>query len=119
CRKYGSVSASPLNTAVDTAIMIHAIVIGLAVGFVMLAPIGNEVGQRKSVMRSHEINAGLGRAPVMPEQIARCRQAFCQLAAMHVFGKPEAACGVAKLIVPLGKPRRKMSGLIRRRIPRL
>src|SRR6201999_1494483 len=58
-----------LMTAIVAVIVVGAVAIGLAVGFVVLLVVAEEIGQRKTVMYGDVVDAGARGAAVVIEQV--------------------------------------------------
>ena len=91
-----------LHAVVPAEIVVRPVVTVLAVGFVVLAVVGDEVAKGEAVVGDDEVDA-LGRRRGAGEQVARTGHPGCDLAALTRIATPEAARGVAKAVVPLGE----------------
>ena len=58
------VSGRAFRAAVPRAVVVSSVVVVLAVRLVVLAVVGDQVGEGEPVMRGDEIDAGVGRRPV-------------------------------------------------------
>ena len=72
----------------------------------------HHIPQRKAVMGGDQVNRGVWRPVIMLVEIAGGGKAADKVAVADVAMQPVTTCGVAKLIVPLGKRRRKTANLI-------
>ena len=91
-----------------------------AIGLVVLALVGDEVGQRQAVMRGDEIDAcGSSAAPCAAEDVGRAGEPGRQRADHAAVAAPEAADIVAETVVPFQERRREIAELVaaRRRCP--
>ena len=103
--------ARPLDAVVPAVVVVRAVAIVLAVGFVVLALVGDKVAKREAVMDDDEIDAR-GRRRGAREHVARTRHSGCDLAAQSRVAAPEAARGVAKAVVPVGECGRELAEAI-------
>src|SRR6266700_2746596 len=89
-----------------------AVAVVLAIGLIVLVVIGDEVVQIEAVMRGDEIDAGPWLAAALVEEIAGAGDALGKIRQHAGIALPEAAHGIAELVVPFGPARRKLPDLI-------
>ena len=99
--------ARALDAVVPGLIVVRAVAIVLAVGLVVLARVGDEIGEREAVVRDDEIDA-FRRGGRVRENIARAGEARRDFAAQTARRRARSGARVAEAIVPfapaLGKP---------------
>src|SRR5271166_6990842 len=78
-RIYRRVVGWTFDAAIPTVVLIRAIAVVLAVGFVVLTLVADKIAQRKAVMAGHKIHACAGPATGLLIKIATTRQARGQL----------------------------------------
>ena len=93
-------------------IVVVAVVVVLAVRFVVFVVVADEIVQRETVVRGNEIDAGVGAAAVVLVEVRAARQAISHLADPPFVAFPKAADRVAILAVPLRPEDRKITDLI-------
>src|SRR6476661_132847 len=84
----------------------------LAVRFVVLVVVRNEIVQREAIVRGNEIDARPRFAATAVKEIARCSEARSELGHFAFVALPVRANRVAVLVVPFGPTGRKLSDLI-------
>lgn len=98
--------------------MVVAVVIAVTitvifpVRFVVFTFEAHHIPQRKAVVGGDQVNRGVWRPVIMLVEIAGGGKAADELAVAYVAVQPVTTRGVAKLIVPFGKRRRKTTNLI-------
>src|SRR5262249_439683 len=97
---------------VPAAVVIGAVAVLLEVRFVVLVLVAQQVVQRETVVRSHEVHARRRLAGGGFEQVARSGQARSQRADQAGVAAPPGARRVAILVVPLRPARRKTAQAI-------
>ena len=95
----GGIPRRPLGAVVPGQVLVAAVAVALAVGFVVLAVIGDDVGQGEAVVRGDEVDRARGVA-LGDEQVGRARDAPGEVGRAGTAG-PEAADVVAVPVVPL------------------
>src|SRR4030095_1707302 len=95
-------------------VVVLAIAIAFAVGFVVLLVVADEIGQREAVVRGDEIDARVRAASALLVEIAAAGDARRELGHAPAIAEPEAADRVAVLAVPLGPLRREVADLLAR-----
>ncbi len=101
-----------LDAAVPRAVVVGAVAVVLAVGVVVLAVVGHEVGQGEAVVGGDEVDAGRRRAPGGLVQVGAAGEAVAELGHGVVGAPPEVADLVAVLAVPLRPQRREVADLV-------
>src|SRR5690606_36271855 len=108
----GGVVGRSFRAAVPGAVVGMPVPVVFAVGLVVFVVIGNQVVQRKAVMRGNEIHAGPGFAPAPVELVAGCRDAGGKVGGRAGVALPEAAYGVPEPVVPFRPARREAAYLV-------
>src|SRR3954471_5578221 len=98
--------------AIVAVVVVGAVAIVLAVGFVVLLVAAEQVGQRETVMDGDVIDAGAGRAVVMMKQVGGSGHAARDLADQAAFATPVTPHRAAIAIVPFRPLRWKRADLI-------
>src|SRR3954467_10159472 len=98
-----------------------AVLVVLAVRFVVLVAVRNEIGEGETVVRCDEVDRSGRLAPTPVEEVGRRRQASCKLGELAFITFPEGADRIAEAVVPFSPARWKTTDLIppRPAIPRL
>src|SRR5439155_25297056 len=96
-RRLGGTFHSP----VPTQVVVGAVAIPLAVGFVVLGLVADQIVQGESVVAGDEVHAGQRSASPCLVQIAAPREPGRQLACDSRVASPEPADTIAILSVPL------------------
>src|ERR1700692_2885341 len=96
-----------LSARVPTEVRVASVAIVLAVGFVVLVVVRDEIAQREPVVRGHEIERRPDVAAAMPEGFGRTAQARGEIGEQLVVALPKPAHASAKPVVPLRPTRRK------------
>src|SRR5262249_8375953 len=115
------VLARSFFTAVPAPVVVGSVAILLSVRLVMFRVVADQVLERKSVMRGHEIYAGIRSAPASRIQVARSRNSIREFPDNSPIPFPVGAQRIAILVIPLGPTHGKFSDLIAAfaQIPRL
>ncbi|VAU69145.1 Uncharacterised protein [Klebsiella pneumoniae] len=93
-------------------VIVSPIAILLAVCLIVFLIETNAVAQRKTVVRRHQVNGGRRTFAVTLKEIAGAGKATGKLPQRQIARQPEAADGIAEVVVPLGKQRREVPHLI-------
>ena len=111
-RQHGQIVGGAFDAAVPTDVVVGAVAIVFAVGFVVFVVVADQVGQREAVVAGDEIDAGV-RPPAAPfVQIARAAEARGEFRRHAAVPFPEMADAIAILAVPLRPQRRKVAHLV-------
>jgi hypothetical protein len=89
-----------------------AVPVLFAVRLIVLFIVGDEVVEIESVMRGDEIDARPGLSPALVEEIARSGNALGEIRQYAGIAFPEAAHGVAELIIPFRPSRWELPDLV-------
>src|SRR6202020_95985 len=98
--------------AVPRAVVVVAVAIVLAIRFVVLVVIADEIVQRKTVVRRDEVAARVRLAPARLVEVARAHEALRKIPDEAAVALPVAAHRVAVLVVPLVPTRGEVAHLI-------
>src|SRR3954471_20454425 len=98
--------------AIVAVVVVGAVAIVLAIGFVVLVVVAEQIGQRETVMDGDVIDAGAGRAVVVMEQVGGSGHAARDLADQAAFAAPVAPHRAAITVVPFRPLRGKRADLI-------
>ncbi|SAI94026.1 Uncharacterised protein [Enterobacter cloacae] len=97
---------------VEAMVIVSPIAILLAVCLIVFLIETNAVAQRKTVVCRQQVNGGRRTFAVTLEEIAGAGKATGKLPQRQIARQPEAADGIAEVVVPLGKQRREIPHLI-------
>ena len=100
------------HAAVPGLIVIVAVSVVVPVQFVVLLIVADQVGQRETVVRSDEIDAGIRAAPAMLIKIGTAGEPVSHFANATLVTFPKTAHGIAIFAVPFRPEHRKISDLI-------
>src|SRR6185369_10587762 len=100
------------DTEIEAQILRMAVLVILLIGFVVLLVVRDQIGQRESVMRSDEIDAGPGAPAAMVEQIGRSADACGKLWQHMLIAAPIAPYRIPVAIVPFRPAWREVAKLI-------
>src|SRR5699024_5495558 len=95
-----------------TVIIVSPVAIFLSICFIVFMVETNAVTERKTIMRGDQINRSARQTVITFKNIAGSGKTPGKLTQRQVIVQPKTARGVAKMIVPLGKQRWKISHLI-------
>ena len=111
----------PFGAAVPTVVVVGAVAIFFAVGFVVLLVVGHQVVEREAVVAGDEVDAGVRPAAAPFVQVAGAADARGELRGHAAVALPEPAHAVAVLAVPLRPNDGKVADLVAAfaQIPRL
>src|SRR5882757_6257895 len=98
--------------AIVAVIVVGAVAIAFAIGFVVLLVVAEQIRQRKTVMDGDMIDAGARRAVVVVKQIGGRRHPAGHLADQAAFAAPVAPHRLAITVVPFRPLRRKRTDQI-------
>src|SRR5690348_8408689 len=101
-RKNLGIAGVPFHAAVPTEVVVATVAIGLPVRFVVLLVVRNQIGQRKAVMTSNEVNAVERLSSAALIQIGASGQTRRQHRNHARISLHEAAQIVPKPAIPLG-----------------
>ena len=118
-RAHGRIVAITFHAAIDAAVVVVAIGVGLAICLVVLALVGHQVGQGEAIVRRDEVDAGLRSATGVAKEVARARDARGEFPAAGGTSEPEAARRITEAVVPLAQAGRKASGFTSGHVPGL
>src|SRR5262249_62199155 len=93
-------------------VVVGAIGAALAVGFVVLAVIGDQVGEGEAVVAGDEVDGGDRPAPACLVEVARARQPGRELRHGGRLPAPEVPYRVAVLAVPFAPQGREVAHLV-------
>ena len=117
--EHGRVVGGTFHTAVPAAVVVGAVAIVLAVRFVVLAVVADEVCKREPVVHRHDVHRG-GRAPAaVPVEIARAADARREIGQRAWRRAPEVTNRVAVLAVPLAPAGGEPAEVVGADVPRL
>src|SRR5262245_9950769 len=118
---YGRIRGRALDPAIPAEIGIASVAIVLAIGFIVLFVVADQVLQSETIMRGNKIDAGPRTPAAVTEDVGRARHARGEIGDETLVTLPKAPHRVAVLPIPLGPARRKIAQLIatRTEIPRL
>src|SRR5438105_670235 len=108
----GRIVRRSFHAAIPTEIVVSAVAVLLPVRLVVLLVVGNHVVERKPVMRSDKVNAGVRAAPAGLVQIAAARQPISHFRHLANVPPPITSNRVSVLSIPLGPAGREISYLI-------
>ena len=97
CRIVGR----PFDAHIPGVVVVGAVLVVLAVGFVVLLVVADQIFQREAVVRGDEIDAGVGPASIMLVEIAAAGQPIAQIGKLSFVAFPVTANRVAIFPVPL------------------
>ena len=89
-----------------------AVLVVLTVRLVVLAFVGDDITQRLPVMRGDEVDARPRAASAAVEEVSAAGNAVGELGTQSRIAAPEAARGIAELVVPFGETGRMIAQLI-------
>ena len=93
-------------------IVVVAVAIFFAVGFVVLVVVADEIVQGEAVVRGDEVDARVRAAAARLIKIGTARQAISDFADLSFVAFPKTADGVAIFAVPLRPENREIADLI-------
>ena len=99
------------DAAIPRAIVGVAVVVVLAVRFVVPVVVRDEIVEREAIVRRHEIDARLRAAAVLVEDVGGAIQALRKRARRRLAA-PVIPYGVAILVVPFGPAGRELADLV-------
>ena len=100
------------HAVVASSVIRTPVAIILSVGLIVLVLIGNEIIERKAIMRGNEIDARPRPAAAMIEKIGRARQTRREIGELAFFAFPIPSHRIAEAVVPLGPAGRKCADLV-------
>ena len=100
------------RAAVPRAVVVSSVVVVLAVRLVVLAVVGDQVGEGEPVMRGDEIDAGVGAPPGPLVQVGAAGQPVGEIRQGVVSATPVVTDGVAVAPVPLRPQGREVAHLV-------
>ncbi len=110
-RDHSRVVARALDALVPGIVLVAPVAIVFAVGFVVFARIGDEIGEGEAVVRDDVIDA-LGCVRPVRENVARAGDSCRKIAAQTRVAAPEASRRIAKAIVPFAPSGREGAELV-------
>ena len=93
-------------------VIVSPIAILLTVCLIVFLIETNAVAKRETVVRRYQVDGGRRTFAVALKEIAGTGKASCEFPQRQIARQPEAADGIAVVIVPLGKQRREISHLV-------
>src|SRR5262249_57666338 len=90
----GGIVGGTLRSAVPRGVVVGAVPVLLVVSLVMLLVVGDEVGERESVVRRDKVDAGAGPPAALLVQITGAGQSIRQLGRLPIVPLPVAADAV-------------------------
>ncbi len=100
------------GAAVPGPVVVGAVGVGVAVGFVVLAVVRNQVPKREAVVGGDEVDRGVGPSIARAVEVGRTGQAGRQLRQRAVRAAPEIADGVPVAAVPLAPQGREAAHVV-------
>src|SRR5436190_3058616 len=100
------------GAGIPGAVVVRAVVVVLAVGFVVFLVVRHEIAQREAVVRRDEVDARVRLASVVGVEIGAAGEPRREVIDHLIGAAPIVADRVAILAVPLRPERRKVSDLI-------
>ena len=97
---------------VPGVVVVGAVVVVLAVGFVVLFVVADQIFQREAVVRGHEIDAGVRPAAIVLVEIAAAGEAVGEIGELAFVALPVTAHRVAIFAVPLRPQHGKVAHLV-------
>src|SRR5205814_264135 len=101
-----------LDTAIPANIVIAAVLVVFAIGFIVFFVVAHQVFQRETIVAGHEVDAGVGPAAALLIEIAAAAQAGGKFGNRAPLPLPETADGIAILAVPLCPQHREIADLV-------
>lgn len=90
-----------------------AVAVILAVGFIMLMFIRDDIVQSESIMSGNEIDRGVRFAATMIENVGRARQTRGDFRQLPLIATPELPHRITIPLVPLGSSQRKAAAFVK------
>src|SRR5208282_2535378 len=115
------IAGRPIDPAIPAEIGVASVAIIVAVGFIMLVVVADQILQSETVMGGDEIDARPRTPAAVAEDVGRARHARGEIGDEALVAFPKTPDRVAVLPIPLGPTRRKITELIAigAEIPRL
>src|SRR6185295_15585761 len=110
--QHGRVVRRTLRAAVPREVVVVAIAVLFAVGFVVLPVITDQVLESEAIVRGDEVDAGVRPAAALLVEVARAAEAGGELRNRAAVALPEPADGVAVAAVPLRPADREVPHLV-------
>src|ERR1700692_940428 len=113
-RQHIGIVGWALGSAVPRAVVVGAVAIVLGVGLVVLAVVGDQIGQREAVVHGNEVDRRGGPASFLGAVVdgRRTAQAGSEIPQPPVVTAPPVAHGVAEASVPFAPPRREATDVV-------
>ena len=120
-RQHRRIIGIPLRSAIPTAVVPLAVLIVLAIGFVMALVVADQIVEGKTVVSGDEIDAGMRAATIVLIQIGRTGQTISQLADQPALTAPVITHHIAVFTIPFAPADGELTHLITvfAHIPRL
>src|SRR5262249_16851638 len=110
---YGRIVRSAFGAAVPAQVVVFAVLVVLAVGFVVLSIVAYQVTKGEAVVAGDKIDAGIGSAAAALVEVAAAAQPVGELGGgSAAVPLPETAHGVAVFAVPLRPEHREIAHLV-------
>ncbi len=111
-REDGRVVGRPFHAAVPGSVVRLAVPVVVPVGAVVLAVVGDQVGQREAIVRGHEIDARRGSPAIVLVEVGAAREAATEVVQHVRLATPHVAHRVPVATVPLGPVGRELAHLV-------
>src|SRR5206468_5590842 len=108
----GRIVRRSFRAVIPTEIVVGAVAVLLAVRLIVFLVIGDQVVERKAVMRGDKIDAGVRPAPAWLVQVAAAGQSIGHFRHLANVPAPITSERVSVFSIPLSPPGRKLSHLI-------
>ena len=95
---YGRIVGWTFDAAIPAAIVIRAVSVVLAIGFIVLPVIGNKVVESEPVVAGHEIDALFCFTKIMPVDLGASYKAVCETACRALVTPEKAAEVIAEIV---------------------
>src|SRR6185312_15555730 len=102
----------PFGPTVPAPVFVGAVAVVLAIGFVVLGIVADEILEREAIVAGHEVDAGVRLTSIILVEVAGAAEAGGELVDQSPFALPEAPDAVAILAIPLGPEDRKIADLV-------
>src|SRR5690606_9497550 len=112
CPVHAFIGRRPFHAPVEAVVLCMTVAVVVAIVFIVLLAIADDVGRGKAIVRRQEIDRRPGPAMAVIEQGRRSAERGGKLSALFAVAAPEPPQAVAIAIVPLGKARRMLAQLV-------
>ncbi len=106
------IQGRPLDAVVAGEVVAVAVAVILAVGLIVALVVGDQILQGEAVVIAEVVDAGVGRAPVLREEIPRADQPGSKVAHLARIAAPEGAHRVTIAVVDLQPLARELAEAI-------